>query len=159
MTPPLPHQIKIINDTVMDGFSTSSVNKTEQGVHFRGEVSLANNGGFASMRGQWSPFNEEKIREAQTFQIVVKGDGHRYQLRLYTHDNDDGSAYVYGFDTIDGQTMTIKVPLSEFKARYRGRPIKKPPLKLNQVIEFGLLIGEQQAGVFNLILKELSLSD
>ena len=156
---PLPHHIKILNDTVMGGESNSSVRIINEKIHFSGDVSLANNGGFASMRGQWSPLNADKIKEAHSIQLMVKGDGHRYQFRLYTHDNDDGSAYVYGFDTIDGQAITIKVPLSEFKARFRGRPIKKPALKLSHVTEFGLLIGEQQAGEFNLLLKEISLSE
>lgn len=159
MTPPLPHQIKTINDTVMGGFSTSSVKKTDHGIHFSGEVSLVNNGGFASMRGQWSPINEDKNREAQAIQIVVKGDGHRYQLRLYTDKNDDGSAYVYGFDTIDGRTMTIKAQLSEFKASYRGQLIQKPALELNAVLEYGFLIGDKQVGEFSLLLKEISLPE
>ena len=41
---------RIVNDGVMGGVSQSSLRPDPEGMFFEGVVSLANNGGFASMR-------------------------------------------------------------------------------------------------------------
>lgn len=158
MTPPLPHQIRSINDTVMGGLSNSRVIMTEQGIGFCGEVSLANNGGFASMRGRWLLNGDDQSKKnIAAIQLTVVGDGKRYQFRLFTADNHDGSAYVYNFDTQDGEAITITAPVSAFSASFRGRVIQKPPLKLENILEYGLLIGDKQVGAFSLLLKSIEL--
>ncbi len=156
---PLPHHIKIINDTVMGGCSHCRVQISNQNIHFRGEVSLANNGGFASMRGQWPWLNQTTSKESNAVRIKVQGDGKQYQFHLLTVDNHDGSAYVFDFETQADKICTIHMPLHAFSTRYRGRPIQKPPLQLNHVTEYGLLIGKQQTGEFQIVLKELSLTE
>lgn len=155
---PLPHHIKIFNDTVMGGRSNSQVRISNQVIHFSGEVSLANNGGFASMRSQWPwvhrPMTSQQI---DTIQITVQGDGKRYQFRLFTADNSDGSAYVYDFETVDKETTVITIALSVFSARFRGCAIQKPDLKLDNILEYGLLIGDKQVGCFSLCFKGIEL--
>ena len=155
--PPLPHHIKTINDTVMGGSSHSRVQITNQKIHFSGEVSLANNGGFASMRGIWPWLNSPLVIDMKGIKIIFKGDGKRYQFRLFTADNNDGSAYVYHFDTKMNEPIVVNVPVSAFEASYRGRPIEKPGLQLKDVLEDGLLIGDQQEGRFSLVLESLSI--
>ena len=156
----LPHHIKTINDTVMGGCSHSRVQIDNQKIHFSGEVSLANNGGFASMRGTWPWLNSpSSIQDGHAIKIIVKGDGQRYQFRLFTADNNDGTAYVYKFETTPDQTCTIEMPLTGFTARFRGQPAEKPRLDLKNILEYGLLIGGQQAGRFDLLLESLSIMD
>jgi hypothetical protein len=41
---------KIVNDSVMGGVSQSTLRQDTHGLFFEGQVSLENNGGFASMR-------------------------------------------------------------------------------------------------------------
>lgn len=160
MFSPLPHHIKVINDAVMGGQSTSSVHIIEQGILFSGEVSLANNGGFASMRSQWPWLNRQPaVKNHNLIQLRVKGDGKRYQFRLFTADNIDGSAYVYNFATKNNKSVTISIAFSEFSPRFRGRPIQKPPLDLNNILEYGLLIGDKQEGGFAVFLESLSTID
>ncbi len=154
----LPHQLHTINDGVMGGRSTSQIQVTSEGTHFSGEVSLANNGGFASMRGQWTLHEVSKQPEkSHQIQLTFKGDGKRYQFRLFTADNSDGSAYVFNFETKPGETITMTAPLSAFSTSFRGRSIQKPPLKLANILEYGLLIGDKQEGTFSLWLKGLKL--
>ena len=156
----LPHHLKTINDTVMGGQSSSVVQLRNQGIRFRGEVSLANKGGFASMRSIWPWLNSpSSIQEGHAIKINVKGDGQRYQFRLFTADNNDGTAYVYKFETTPDQTCTIEMPLTGFTARFRGQPAEKPRLDLKNILEYGLLIGDQQAGRFDLLLESLSIMD
>jgi len=154
---PLPHHIKTINDTVMGGCSHSRVQITNQKIHFSGEVSLANNGGFASMRGQWPWLNQTIQRQSNGIRIRVQGDGKHYQLRLFTDDNNDGSAYVFNFETKANETCTIDIPLLAFAPRFRGRPVTRPKLKVGDILQYGLLIGDKQAGTFSLCLKKIDL--
>ena len=155
---PLPHHIKTINDTVMGGCSHSRVHVANQKIQFSGQVSLANNGGFASMRGTWPWLNSPLVMtDTDVIKIRIKGDGKGYQFKLFTADNNDGSAYVFKFDTKMNESIVINAPVSDFEARYRGRPIEKPRLELGHVLEYGLLIGDQQEGRFAMVLESLSI--
>ncbi len=71
---------KIVNDGVMGGLSSSKVELRDDKLIFSGEVSLENNGGFASTRrvGFKSPENTNKIR------VRIKADGKIYKFRLRT---------------------------------------------------------------------------
>lgn len=159
MQNPLAQQAHTINDGVMGGRSSSRIQITPEGVQFSGVVSLANNGGFASMRGQW-PYNV--LPQQQTvdcIQLTLKGDGKCYQFRLFTAENSDGSAYVYSFATKATEITFLAVPLTAFSARFRGQFISKPKLKLEHIREYGLLIGDKQEGAFSLVLKEIKLME
>jgi len=85
----------VVNDTVMGGLSESRLVVGAHSVEFKGDVSLRNNGGFASVR---TPFNLEN-KNAEQLSVVVKGDGKQYQLRLRVDQYLDGPAFVYKFQT------------------------------------------------------------
>ena len=69
----------IVNDGVMGGVSQSSLRHDPQGMIFEGQVSLENNGGFASMRS-----SARFQRDAQVLELTTRGDGKRYKLILRT---------------------------------------------------------------------------
>ena len=73
---------KTINDDVMGGISTSDIiyNNNDYAI-FSGNVSLENNGGFASIRRQLSGVN---LYNKKSIVLKVKGDGKNYQLRIKT---------------------------------------------------------------------------
>ena len=50
----------IVNDSVMGGLSKSKVTFTENGLVFKGTLSLQNNGGFASIRSGKGKFDLSK---------------------------------------------------------------------------------------------------
>ena len=58
----------VVNDTVMGGLSESRLVVGAHSIEFKGDVSLRNNGGFASVR---TPFNLEN-RNAEQLSFVVK---------------------------------------------------------------------------------------
>ena len=70
----------IVNDNVMGGVSNStlSLNK-ENNLVFNGNVSLDNNGGFASVRHS---LKKGILKEIKSFKILIKGDGNIYKLRF-----------------------------------------------------------------------------
>ena len=68
-----------VNDGVMGGRSTGGPTLPDGTLKFRGDLSLANNGGFASVRSVGRSFD---LSSATAVVLRVKGDGRSYQLRL-----------------------------------------------------------------------------
>ena len=68
----------IVNDGVMGGISQSNIYLNEvNNIIFAGNISLENNGGFASIR---RGFDGNQLKEASKFLLRVKGDGNIYKL-------------------------------------------------------------------------------
>ena len=140
----------IVNDGVMGGVSQSSLRQDVDGMFFEGQVSLENNGGFASMRS-----SAKFPQETQLIELLAKGDGKRYKLVLRT---ELAPRVTYVADFIAEPTWkTYRFNLSQFKSTFRGRDINAPTLSFSDVIEFGILISNSQEGSFVIQLKKLSL--
>ncbi len=140
----------IVNDGVMGGVSQSSLRQDVNGIFFEGQVSLENNGGFASMRS-----SAKFPQETQLIELLAKGDGKRYKLVLRT---ELAPRVTYVADFIAEPTWkTYRFNLSQFKSTFRGRDINAPTLSFSEVIEFGILISNSQEGSFVIQLKRLSL--
>jgi monofunctional biosynthetic peptidoglycan transglycosylase len=74
----------VVNDDVMGGISTSRFLTSKDGpAVFKGNLSLENNGGFASVRTISILPNMEG---AETFVVRVKGDGRTYRLTARMSD-------------------------------------------------------------------------
>jgi hypothetical protein len=115
---------------------------------FEGQVSLENNGGFASMR---SPVRFP--HGTQLIELLVKGDGKRYKLVLRT---ELAPRVTYAANFIAEPTwQTYRFHLNQFKATFRGQAVHAPTLSFADVIEFGILISNSQAGSFAIQLKTL----
>jgi monofunctional biosynthetic peptidoglycan transglycosylase len=145
---------RIINDGVMGGLSTSAFVLTEDSTAvFRGEVSLENNGGFASVRSEPAAHG---VEDAAGYRLRVRGDGRRYSFRLRTNDRFDGVAYQVLFETTPDAWMTVELPVSGFTPTYRGRRVvDAPPLNPAAVRQLGFLIGDKQEGPFRLEIARI----
>jgi NADH dehydrogenase [ubiquinone] 1 alpha subcomplex assembly factor 1 len=147
---------KVINDAVMGGISESKFeilpNQTGQ---FSGQVSLENNGGFASVRAMLRNAvsgNFEKIT------LRIKGDGKTYSLRIRTDENFDGVVYASSFTTVKNEWTEHVFSPDYFIPTFRGRTLNNvPPLKGQQINQIGFLISEKQAGSFNLIIDWIKI--
>jgi NADH dehydrogenase [ubiquinone] 1 alpha subcomplex assembly factor 1 len=138
----------IVNDGVMGGVSQSSLRQDEDGMFFEGMVSLENNGGFASMRS-----SVRFPQGTQLIELIAKGDGKRYKLVLRT---ELAPRVTYVADFIALPTwQTYRFNLSQFKSTFRGRDVNAPALSFSDVIDFGILISNNQAGSFAIQLKTL----
>ncbi len=143
------NQWRPINDGVMGGVSNCQfvVEDCRVGV-FSGTVSLANNGGFASVRSRPARCD---LRQYAGLELHARGDGKRYQLRMRDNPAFDGITYTVHFDTRQDIWQTIRFPFSHFKPTFRGRYVSgAPSLNLRMIYSFGLLIGSKQAGAFRL---------
>ena len=144
---------RVVNDSVMGGVSDSSFRaKGNTGV-FTGNVSLANNGGFASVR---SPVKMWLAPAAQALILRVKGDGKRYKMALRTQDDFSSASYQISFATRDGEWQEVRLPLKDFEPTFRGRKLRGlPQIKAESVRSLGFLISDKQAGPFRFEIQNI----
>lgn len=145
-----------VDDRVMGGRSVSRLRHDPAGhAVFEGEVSLADGGGFASVRSRPLPLGDA---QAVACRIEVLGDGRRYKLSLRTDDLFDGVAYQAMFAPVPGEWTVLRLPLASFQPTWRGRPVERgsavQPERLRQL---GLVIGDRQAGAFSLAVRSIAL--
>ncbi len=148
-TPQFATQFGVINDGVMGGVSKSRLRPAAGAMVFEGEVSLDNNGGFASFRG---PVKFPAL--ATALQLTVRGDGRRYKLTLKLDDSTRTSQYQAAF-VAAREWQTLRFEPADFAASFRGRPVSAPPLRFADVRYVGLLISDQQSGEFKVELKDI----
>jgi len=140
---------RVINDDVMGGVSTSRLSSTDGAIIFAGEVSLENNGGFASFRGP--------VRfpaEAAALLLTVRGDGHRYKLTLKLDDSTGTNQYQAAF-VAPREWQTLRFEPADFAASFRGRAVAAPIVRFVDAHYLGLLISDQQTGTFKIELKDV----
>ena len=66
-------------DGVMGGRSSGKIEFSKMGLHFEGNLSLENNGGFAAIQSPWGQFDLSKAKKVK---VRLKGDGREYKLTL-----------------------------------------------------------------------------
>lgn len=139
---------QIVNDDVMGGVSASRFQVTNGVAVFRGDVSLDNNGGFASVRSLPSRLD---LAGCDAFLIRVRGDGHRYKFTARTDRGFDSAIYQAAFPTKQGKGEEHRLPINEFVPSFRGRVLADaPPLDPAKVTALGFLIADKQAEPFRL---------
>lgn len=139
---------RIVNDGVMGGVSTSSLKLTDDGHgQFTGHVSLANNGGFASIQLE----TMIKLEDEKKFIVLrVKGDGKRYEFRL-KGESSQPESYVHSFAT-SGKWEEIKLSISEFYPSFRGRQLTIPNFNFESIGQLSILIANKQEEDFELLI-------
>ena len=143
-----------VNDSVMGGLSQSNLRVVDNIAYFEGELSLKNNGGFASVR-RLGPISFES-GDAPIL-LEINGDGRSYQLRLRTNKGFDGMAYVATFSSSSDTWQTLAFNEKDFVAQYRGRIVgRAPPLFFSDVRQIGFMLADKQPGLFRLAIKDIS---
>jgi len=141
----------IVNDGVMGGISQSSIYLNEaNNIKFVGNVSLENNGGFASCR---MGYNGSQLKGSTKFLLRVKGDGNIYKLRFRI--NGSYANYSADFSTIKDEWVDIEIPIEDFKPYYFGRKTGAPRFKIHKINSIGILISDKQSGSFSLEVEHL----
>lgn len=144
-----------IDDRVMGGTSRSRLRHDAAGhAVFEGVVSLAQNGGFASVRS--TPGARGKPG-GKVGLIEVRAAGQQFKLSLLTDDGFDSLNYQTPFEpTADWQVLQL--PLAAFRATFRGRDVPgAPALDPARIRQVGLMIADRQAGPFALDIRRISL--
>jgi hypothetical protein len=140
----------------MGGVSQSRLRHDPSGhAVFEGEVSLARNGGFASVRS--SP-GDHGQPAAKACEVEVRGEFKQFKLNLLTDDGLDSLSYQAGFTPVGVGWQTLRLPLAAFRATFRGREIPgAPALDPARIRQVGLMIAARQAGPFALDIRRIGL--
>ncbi|MGK0268979.1 MAG: NADH dehydrogenase [ubiquinone] 1 alpha subcomplex assembly factor 1 [Paraglaciecola sp.] len=143
-----------INDSVMGGLSQSNLRVVDKVAYFEGELSLENNGGFASVR-RTGPVSLKSGN--LPISLEINGDGRSYQLRLRTNQGFDGVAYVATFSSNRSQWQSLTFTEQSFVAVFRGRIVRDAPdLSFSDVKQIGFMLADKQPGSFQLAIKNIS---
>lgn len=146
-----------VDDRVMGGVSRSRLRHDASGwAVFEGDVSLAQGGGFASVRSAPRDWGRP---QASALCLQVAGSPQRYKFSLYQDDELSSIAWQAGFvPAAEHDWSTVRLPLASFQPQFRGRPvIGAPPLDPARIRQLGLTIADRQAGPFALRLLSLAL--
>lgn len=146
----------VVNDGVMGGVSTSAISDGENNcLLFSGEVSLENNGGFASLR---SPLGDYDFSNYEGFLVKVKGDGKTYSLSFRQTKYFTGYNYNLRFETEENNWQVIKLPFKDFKLKYFGREMSNSnPPDIKEIKQLSILISDKQQGPFKLEIEWIKL--
>ena len=145
-----------VNDGVMGGRSDGRFRFTNEGTMlFFGNLSLANNGGFASVRSRGQQLG---LQAGDEIVVRVKGDGRKYALNLYTPDRRMAFSYRLEFATLNGKWSESRLPLKQFVATSFGRKVPSMVLDPTRVSGIGILLGDKKPGTFQLEIQSIKIS-
>ncbi len=145
-----------VNDDVMGGISSSTVSTDAdaQRLVFSGDLSLENNGGFASARSSWSNYD---LTRYDGIVLRLRGDGKTYQFRIRTEEVGANITYTTWLETEPGIWTDFYVPFSAMTPIYRGAEVRQAPaLDPGAIRSFGFLLAGKQAGQFFLEVEKLT---
>ena len=145
-----------VNDGVMGGVSDGRFKSTDaKTMEFFGTLSLANNGGFASVRTK--PKNLG-IEQGDTLVAKVRGDGREYMLNLYPNRQRVAYSYRAAMQTKKDQWIEVKIPLDTFEATSFGRIVTNAgAVKPAEINSIGFMLGDKKAGPFKLEIEWLKV--
>lgn len=141
-----------VNDGVMGGVSQGDFKITDaKTLEFFGTLSLANNGGFASVRTRAKKLGFEK---GDTVVAKVRGDGREYMLNLYLNKQRVAYSYRATVQTKKDEWIEVKVPLDKFEATSFGRVVQDAGLvKPDEISALGFMLGDKKAGPFKMEIE------
>lgn len=141
---------QIVNDGVMGGLSRSRLVRTSGGnALFSGDVSLRNNGGFASVR---APLQVD-LHEYEGIHLRIRGDRQWYHFRMYTLVDGRVTPWAYeaSFQSPGEEWVDVYLPFEVFKASFRGSSVPNAPaLDPASIAVVGIMIKDRQQGPFAL---------
>lgn len=141
-----------VDDDVMGGVSSSriepGVDSVPRGARFVGTVSLENNGGFASIRSKPALLG---LAGAEGLELELIGDGHTYKLSIRLDSDLDGISYQANLTPLAGSVSRTRIAFVDLVPMWRGRRVPDaPPFDPARAAQVGLVIGDKQAGAFEL---------
>lgn len=145
-----------VNDNVMGGVSDGKFKITqEKTLLFYGNLSLANNGGFSSVRCLPIQF---KLQKNDSICFQVKGDGREYTINLYTNKNLTAFSYRQSFQTIKDKWVELSFPLEKFIATSFGKVIQNAGLiNPEEINSLGFMLSDKKAGQFQMEIKSITV--
>jgi hypothetical protein len=136
-------------DGVMGGKSTSNITELNNSMLFSGDISLKNNGGFASIRGGR---NYENLSKYSTVEVKYRSAGQDFALRLLKHEAFYLPYFKHNFETTDWNWDTVSIPLEVFE-EYRLNDETGSSLtneELEKINRLGIIVSNKIEGMFKI---------
>ena len=143
-----------VNDDVMGGISKGGFRITDDNtLEFSGNLSLENNGGFASIRTKPRDLNMDGY---DAIGLRVKGDGRTYYFNLMTSSHSSASSYRAPIETLKDTWQYVQINLKDFVYTSFGRIIgTAAPVKAKDILSMGFTLSDKKPGSFQLEVKEI----
>lgn len=144
----------VVNDGVMGGLSSGTLIETQSSIIFKGQVSLENNGGFASIRSPYANYNLSKY---ETIEIKYRSSGYDFAITLQNHKMYFKPNYKHDLPNTDGEWQTVSLKMSDFSAYTLGRKLNYNLDKKTQkeIIRMGFISNEKRAGDFEIEIASI----
>ena len=150
-----PGPWQTVNDGVMGGMSSSRMVEADGVPSFEGELSLENNGGFASVRR----LVDMDLSQVTGVRLEVRGDQRTYQFRLRQNDRFDGVAWRAEFTTT-GDWQTVELSFDQFVPVFRGRRVPDAgPVVPASIKQVGFLLADKTPGPFKLQIRSITFTE
>lgn len=146
---------QIINDGVMGGLSDGTVEFKETSVYYKGNISLANNGGFSSFR---SPYAEYNLSSFKTVKVRYRSKGQTVAFQFEDKFYWWQTSYRTLLPTTDMEWKEVLINLEELDEQ---RLLKKTGAKINskslaKIIRMGFITIDKKEGPFEMEIDYLS---
>jgi hypothetical protein len=151
----------------MVGASASQIQQSSSGLVFKGVVSTANSGGFASVRTRnfQPPLNLSQFRGLS---LRLQGDGNRYKFLIRDENTWDSLAYSYSVSTTAQEWATVRIPFDQLIPVFRAKTVKTAaPLDTSRIQSLQLMLSKFEydgnlnpqftPGQFQLLLESIHL--
>ncbi|MFK7788950.1 MAG: CIA30 family protein [Phycisphaeraceae bacterium] len=145
-----------VNDTVMGGVSKGRVALSDEGhLVFTGDLSMKNNGGFASIRTRDVA---DMLEGNNTLNVRLRGDGRMYYLALRDENRGMAASHRKPIMTKKDKWIDVSINLDEFKYTRFGRDIERADLTPSEVISMGFTLSDKKPGPFKLEIASITAS-
>jgi hypothetical protein len=145
-----------VNDPVMGGLSTSRVAFADGGLVFSGNLSLENNGGFASARSPMDPTIGIRATGAASIRVHARGDGKTYLLKVGTEGQP--WSYIQRFPTQAAVQRTYDLPIAGFQPvgmRLDPAPDAPQTLDASRINQVSVYVLDKQQGPFEVTVSAI----
>jgi NADH dehydrogenase [ubiquinone] 1 alpha subcomplex assembly factor 1 len=138
---------QVVNDGVMGGLSQGQAELTDDSILFKGKVSLDNNGGFSSLR---SNFSRKELASYEQVKIRYRSEGISLAMTLSVSRRWYIPNYKTSLSSTKGAWKTVTLNLKDFRKHYIGKPMNETLNNdaLSEVIRLGFITDEKKYGDF-----------
>jgi hypothetical protein len=139
----------------MGGKSSGQLGLTEQSIIFTGEISLANNGGFSSIR---NPFANYDLSPFRKLKIRYRSVGQSFAMSLNNHRRFFMPKYKHPLPYTNGEWTEKTIRLNAFNKVRLGEPMQGHPSteELSRIIRLGIISDDKKAGKFELEVDHIT---
>ena len=141
----------VVVDQVMGGQSNAVLEQSESSATLSGSISLANNGGFASIR---TPFSRFDLSGYTQVTLRYRSTGPSFAMSLNNYRRFYHPKFKHSLPTTGGQWSTVTLQLKDFYKVRLSEKLGDSPTdeELAKVIRLGLITDQKIAADFSLEL-------